>query len=114
MLEFPGNTFGLALESGAGLGRRGGAGRVQQLKEGDTVKTTGRILEVPVGRGLLGAVVDALGLPIDGKGPVKAERTSPIERGFAPGVIYRQSVSQPVQTVYKATRRDGADRARAA
>jgi F-type H+-transporting ATPase subunit alpha len=65
------------------------------------VKTTGRILEVPVGPELLGRVVDALGAPIDGKGPLKTTRTSPIER-VAPGVIYRKSVSQPVQTGYKA------------
>ncbi|HLQ08584.1 MAG TPA: F0F1 ATP synthase subunit alpha, partial [Steroidobacteraceae bacterium] len=101
MLEFPGNTFGLALNLEQDSVGAVVLGEYKQLKEGDTVKTTGRILEVPVGRGLLGRVVDALGLPIDGKGPVKAERTSPIER-VAPGVIYRQSVSQPVQTGYKA------------
>jgi len=76
-------------------------GEYKHLKEGDTVKTTGRILEVPVGPELLGRVVDALGAPIDGKGPLKAARTAPIER-VAPGVIYRKSVSQPVQTGYKA------------
>jgi len=70
------------------------------IKEGDTVKTTGRILEVPVGRELLGRVVDALGTPIDGKGPLNAKQTSPIEK-VAPGVIWRKSVSQPVQTGYK-------------
>src|SRR5258707_877987 len=101
MLEFPGNTFGLALNLEQDSVGAVVLGEYKQLKEGDTVKTTGRILEVPVGRELLGRVVDALGLPIDGKGPVKAERTSPIER-VAPGVIYRQSVSQPVQTGYKA------------
>ena len=101
MLEFPGNTFGLALNLEQDSVGAVVLGEYKHLKEGDTVKTTGRILEVPVGRGLLGRVVDALGLPIDGKGPVKAERTSPIER-VAPGVIYRQSVSQPVQTGYKA------------
>src|SRR3979490_691022 len=101
MLEFPGNTFGLALNLEQDSVGAGGLGEYKQLKEGDTGKTPGRILEVPVGRGLLGRVVDALGLPIDGKGPVKAERTSPIER-VAPGVIYRQSVSQPGQTGYKA------------
>src|SRR6266699_2292200 len=101
MLEFPGNTFGLALNLEQDSVGAVVLGEYKQLKEGDTVNTTGRILEVPVGRGLLGRVVDALGLPIDGKGPVKAERTSPIER-VAPGVIYRQSVSQPVQTGYKA------------
>src|ERR1700724_2139333 len=101
MLEFPGNTFGLALNLEQDSVGAVVLGEYKHWKGADTVKTTGRILEVPVGRGLLGRVVDALGLPIDGKGPVKAERTSPIER-VAPGVIYRQSVSQPVQTGYKA------------
>src|SRR3974390_1406691 len=101
MLEFPGNTFGLALNLEQDAVGGGVLGEYKHLKEGDTVKTTGRILEVPVGPGLLGRVVDALGAPIDGKGTVKAARTAPIER-VAPGVIYRQSVSQPVQTGYKA------------
>ncbi len=101
MLEFPGNTFGLALNL-----ERDSVGAVilgdyKHLAEGDTVKTTGRILEVPVGEGLLGRVVDALGNPIDGKGPINAAGTSPIEK-VAPGVITRKSVSQPVQTGYKA------------
>src|SRR5579859_1364269 len=101
MLEFPGNTFGLALNLEQDSVGAVVLGEYKHLKEGDTVKTTGRILEVPVGRELLGRVVDALGSPLDGKGPVKAERTAPIER-VAPGVIYRKSVSQPVQTGYKA------------
>ncbi|MGN6454297.1 MAG: F0F1 ATP synthase subunit alpha [Steroidobacteraceae bacterium] len=101
MLEFPGNTFGLALNLEQDSVGAVVLGEYKHLKEGDTVKTTGRILEVPVGPELLGRVVDALGAPIDGKGPVKAARTAPIER-VAPGVIYRQSVSQPVQTGYKA------------
>ena len=101
MLEFPGNTFGLALNLEQDSVGAVVLGEYKHLKEGDTVKTTGRILEVPVGRGLLGRVVDALGAPLDGKGPVKAARTAPVER-VAPGVIYRQSVSQPVQTGYKA------------
>jgi F-type H+-transporting ATPase subunit alpha len=101
MLEFPGNTFGLALNLEQDSVGAVVLGEYKHLTEGDTVKTTGRILEVPVGPGLLGRVVDALGLPLDGKGPVKATRTAPIER-VAPGVIYRQSVSQPVQTGYKA------------
>ncbi|HYM41653.1 MAG TPA: F0F1 ATP synthase subunit alpha [Steroidobacteraceae bacterium] len=101
MLEFPANTFGLALNLEQDSVGAVVLGEYKHLKEGDTVKTTGRILEVPVGRGLLGRVVDALGGPLDGKGPVKAERTAPIER-VAPGVIYRKSVSQPVQTGYKA------------
>ncbi|MBV9724445.1 MAG: F0F1 ATP synthase subunit alpha [Gammaproteobacteria bacterium] len=101
MLEFPGNTFGLALNLEQDSVGAVVLGEYKHLKEGDTVKTTARILEVPVGPELLGRVVDALGAPIDGRGPVKAARTSPIER-VAPGVIYRQSVSQPVQTGYKA------------
>jgi F-type H+-transporting ATPase subunit alpha len=101
MLEFPGNTFGLALNLEQDSVGAVVLGEYKHLKEGDTVKTTGRILEVPVGPELLGRVVDSLGTAIDGKGPVKAARTAPIER-VAPGVIYRQSVSQPVQTGYKA------------
>ena len=101
MLEFPGNTFGLALNLEQDSVGAVVLGEYKHLKEGDTVKTTGRILEVPVGPELLGRVVDALGAPLDGKGPVKAARTAPIER-VAPGVIYRKSVSQPVQTGYKA------------
>ncbi|HEX4648685.1 MAG TPA: F0F1 ATP synthase subunit alpha [Steroidobacteraceae bacterium] len=101
MLEFPGNTFGLALNLEQDSVGAVVLGEYKHLKEGDTVKTTGRILEVPVGRELLGRVVDALGTPLDGRGPIKASRTAPIER-VAPGVIYRQSVSQPVQTGYKA------------
>jgi F-type H+-transporting ATPase subunit alpha len=76
-------------------------GDYKHLSEGDTVKCTGRILEVPVGRGLLGRVVDALGNPIDGKGPIEHDGTSPVEK-VAPGVIERQSVDQPVQTGLKA------------
>ena len=101
MLEFPGNTFGLALNLEQDSVGAVVLGDYKHLSEGDTVKTTGRILEVPVGPELLGRVVDALGAPIDGKGPIKASRTAPIER-VAPGVIYRKSVSQPVQTGYKA------------
>src|ERR1700737_2149553 len=101
MLEFPGNTFGLALNLEQDSVGAVVLGDYKHLSEGNTVKTTGRILEVPVGRELLGRVVDALGAPLHGKGPIKATRTSPIER-VAPGVIYRKSVSQPVQTGYKA------------
>jgi F-type H+-transporting ATPase subunit alpha len=101
MLEFPGNTFGLALNLEQDSVGAVVLGEYKHLGEGDTVKTTNRILEVPVGPELLGRVVDALGNPIDGKGPIKATRTAPIER-VAPGVIYRKSVSQPVQTGYKA------------
>jgi F-type H+-transporting ATPase subunit alpha len=101
MLEFPGNIFGLALNLEQDSVGAVVLGEYKGLREGDTVKTTGRILEVPVGPELLGRVVDALGVPLDGKGPIKATRTSAVER-VAPGVIYRKSVSQPVQTGYKA------------
>jgi F-type H+-transporting ATPase subunit alpha len=101
MLEFPNNTFGLALNLEQDSVGAVVLGDYEHLREGDQVKTTGRILEVPVGRELLGRVVDALGRPIDGKGPINTARTAPIER-VAPGVIYRKSVSQPVQTGYKA------------
>ncbi len=100
MLEFPGDTFGLALnleQDSVGVVIMGD---YKHLSEGDTVKCTGRILEVPVGRGLLGRVVDALGQPIDGKGPIDHDGTSPVEK-VAPGVIERQSVDQPVQTGLK-------------
>ncbi len=101
MLEYPGNTFGLALNLEQDSVGAVVLGDYQHLREGDTVKTTGRILEVPVGPQLLGRVVDALGRPIDGKGPINAAAMAPIER-VAPGVIYRKSVNQPVQTGYKA------------
>ena len=101
MLEFPGNTFGLALNLEQDSVGAVVLGDYEHLAEGDAVKTTGRILQVPVGRGLLGRVVDSLGRPLDGKGPVQAERNAPIER-VAPGVVHRKSVSQPVQTGYKA------------
>ncbi|QBR82984.1 F0F1 ATP synthase subunit alpha [Legionella israelensis] len=101
MIEFPGGVYGLALNL-----ERDSVGAVilgdySNLSEGDKGKCTGRILEVPVGRALLGRVVDALGNPIDGKGPIKAEKMSPIEK-VAPGVISRKSVDQPVQTGLKA------------
>jgi F-type H+/Na+-transporting ATPase subunit alpha len=101
MLEFPGNTFGLALNLEQDSVGAVVLGDYKHLGEGDSVKTTNRILEVPVGPELLGRVVDALGQPLDGKGPVNTKRSAPIER-VAPGVIYRKSVSQPVQTGYKA------------
>src|SRR5699024_1286948 len=75
-------------------------GEYEHLREGDTAKTTGRILEVPVGPELMGRVVNALGEPIDGKGPIDAALSAPVER-VAPGVIWRKSVDQPVQTGYK-------------
>ena len=100
MLEFPGNTFGMALNLEQDSVGAVVLGDYKHISEGDTVKTTGRILEVPVGEALLGRVVDALGNPIDGKGPIEAEGTSPLEK-VAPGVIERKSVDQPVQTGLK-------------
>jgi F-type H+-transporting ATPase subunit alpha len=101
MLAFPGNSFGLALNLEQDSVGAVVLGDYKHISEGDTVKTTGRILEVPVGEGLLGRVVNMLGEPIDGKGPIQAAGRSPIEK-VAPGVITRQSVNQPVQTGIKA------------
>ena len=100
MIEFPGNTYGLALNLERDSVGAVIMGAYQHISEGDTFKCTKRILEVPVGRALLGRVVDALGNPIDGKGAIGATQTSPIEK-IAPGVIARKSVSQPVQTGLK-------------
>ena len=100
MIEFPGNTFGLALNLERDSVGAVVLGDYEHLTEGDTVKCTGRILEVPVGEALIGRVVDALGNPIDGKGEIKTSETSPVEK-VAPGVIARQSVSEPVQTGLK-------------
>ena len=96
MIEFPGNTYGMALNL-----ERDSVGAVilgdyEHISEGDKVKCTGRILEVPTGEAMLGRVVDALGNPIDGKGPIEAKASSPIEK-VAPGVYWRKSVDQPVQ-----------------
>jgi F-type H+-transporting ATPase subunit alpha len=101
MIDFGGDLFGLALNLEQDSVGSVVLGDYKTIREGDTVKTTGRILEVPVGPELLGRVVDALGRPIDGKGPLNTKLSAPIER-VAPGVIYRKSVSQPVQTGYKA------------
>ncbi len=101
MLEFPGNTFGLALNLELDSVGAVVLGDYKHISEGDTVKTTGRILEVPVGPQLLGRVVNSLGQPIDGKGAIEGTENSPIEK-VAPGVIDRQSVDQPVQTGLKA------------
>ena len=101
MLEFTGDTFGLALNLEQDSVGAVVLGDYKHISEGDKVKTTGRILEVPVGPEILGRVVDGLGNPIDGKGPLKTTRKAPLER-VAPGVIYRKSVSQPVQTGLKA------------
>jgi F-type H+-transporting ATPase subunit alpha len=100
MLEFPGNTSGLALNLERDSVGAVVLGEYEHITEGDTVKCTGRILEVPVGPELIGRVVNALGQPIDGKGPINAKLTDKIEK-VAPGVIDRQSVSQPVQTGLK-------------
>jgi F-type H+-transporting ATPase subunit alpha len=100
MLEFPKNTFGLALNLERDSVGSVILGEYEHISEGDIVKTTGRILEVPVGPELIGRVVNSLGQPIDGKGPVNAKLTDVIEK-VAPGVIARKSVSQPVQTGLK-------------
>ena len=101
MLEFPGDVYGMALNL-----ERDSVGAVilgdyKGITEGDSVKCTGRILEVPVGKQMLGRVVDSLGIAVDGKGAIDASNTSPIEV-IAPGVIERQSVDEPVQTGLKA------------
>ena len=101
MLEFPGNTFGMALNLERDSVGAVVLGEYEHISEGDTVKCTGRILEVPVGPELIGRVVNALGQPIDGKGPIGNKITDKIEK-VAPGVIWRKSVSQPVQTGIKA------------
>src|SRR5919106_3213238 len=101
MLEFPNGVMGMALnleEETVGAVILGDA---SAIKEGDTVKTTGRVVEVPVGQALLGRVVDPLGRPLDDKGPINSTRTRPVER-IAPGVIVRKSVDTPVQTGIKA------------
>ncbi|MEY2697394.1 MAG: synthase alpha subunit [Pseudomonadota bacterium] len=101
MVEFPGNVFGMALNLERDSVGAVVLGAYENLAEGDSVRCTGRILDVPVGEALLGRVVDALGRPIDGKGPIKTKTRSPIEK-IAPGVIARQSVDQPLQTGLKA------------
>src|SRR3989337_3813704 len=101
MIEFPNNTFGLALNLERDSVGSVVLGEYEHISEGDVVKCTGKILAVPVGPELLGRVVNSLGAPIDGKGPVNAKMTDVIEK-VAPGVIARQSVSQPVQTGLKA------------
>jgi len=101
MLEFPRNTFGLALNLERDSVGAVVLGEYTHITEGDAVKSTGKILSVPIGPELLGRVVNSLGQPIDGKGPINAKLTDVIEK-VAPGVIARQSVSQPVQTGLKA------------
>ena len=101
MIEFPGGVYGMALNLERDSVGAVVLGNYQDLVEGQKAKCTGRILEVPVGPELLGRVVDALGNPVDGKGPVEAKMTDAVEK-VAPGVIARQGVDQPVQTGYKA------------
>ncbi|MDO4231806.1 MAG: F0F1 ATP synthase subunit alpha [Lautropia sp.] len=100
MIEFPGGVYGLALNLERDSVGAVVLGEYEGISEGDVVKTTGRILEVPVGPELIGRVVNTLGHPIDGKGPINARESDVIEK-VAPGVIARQSVSQPVQTGIK-------------
>jgi F-type H+/Na+-transporting ATPase subunit alpha len=97
MLDFGGGVIGLALnleetEVGAII-----LGDYTKIKEGSEVRTTGKLLQIPVGKGLLGRVVNALGQPLDGKGPIKSDTAYPVEK-IAPGIVKRRSVSQPVQT----------------
>ncbi len=101
LLEFPRETYGLALNLEEDQVRAVILGEFGHLHEGDEVRTTGRLLEVPVGEELIGRVVNPLGVPIDGKGPVKTTKTLPLEK-IAPGVITRQRVDSPVQTGIKA------------
>ena len=101
MIEFPGNTFGMALNLEQDSVGAVVLGNYEHITEGDKVQCTGRILEVPVGEALLGRVVNSLGIAIDGKGPIETAEHSPIEK-VAPGVIERKSVDQPVQTGLKA------------
>ena len=101
MVEFPGDVMGIAMnleEDSVGVIILGSG---SHIKEGDEVRSTGRIVEVPVGDGLLGRVVDAMGRPIDGKGAIRSEKTRPVER-VAPNVVMRKSVNLPVQTGIKA------------
>ena len=101
MLEFPHGVFGLALnleEEGVGVVL---LGESREIKEGDTVKRTGRLMSVPVGEAMIGRVVNALGQPVDGKGPIATTENAPLEK-IAPGVVDRQKVSEPLQTGLKA------------
>lgn len=101
LLEFPGEVYGMVLnleEDNVGAVI---LGPYTHIKEGDQVKRTGRIVEVPVGEAMIGRVVNALGQPIDGKGPIKTDKFRPVE-AVAPGVVYRKSVHEPMQTGIKA------------
>jgi len=100
LLEFPGQVYGMALNLEEDIVGSVLLGSDENIKEGDVVKRTSRIVEVPVGDALLGRVVNSLGQPIDGKGPVKTDKFRPIER-VAPGIITRKSVHEPLQTGIK-------------
>ncbi len=101
MLEFPNNTFGVTLNLEEGIVGAMILGESGHIKEGDTVKSTGKVLSVPVGEAFLGRVVDPLGKPLDGKGPIKESAFYPVEK-IAPGVIFREPVNTPLQTGIKA------------
>src|SRR6202034_177572 len=101
MLEFPHCVFGIALNLEEDQVGTVVLGDYTQIREGDTVKRTNRIMPVPVGDGMIGRVVDPLGQPLDGKGPVQTDQRNPLER-IAPGVVDRQPVREPVQTGIKA------------
>jgi F-type H+-transporting ATPase subunit alpha len=101
LLEFPNGVRGMALNLEEETVGAVILGEARYIKEGDTVKTTGRVVEVPVGQALIGRVVDPLGRPLDDKGPIAATKTRPVER-IAPGVIVRKGVDTPVQTGVKA------------
>src|SRR4026207_1622608 len=101
MLEFPHGVFGIALNLEEESGGAVLLGEYREIKEGDAVKRTGRIISVPVGDEMLGRVVNALGQPIDGKGPIQTKQFLPIER-IAPGVVERQPAKEPLPTGLKA------------
>ncbi len=101
LLEFPNGVMGMALNLEEDIVGAIIMGEYKDIKEGDEVRSTGRIVQLPVGEGLIGRVVDPLGQPLDGKGPVKADKTRPVER-IAPNVVMRQSVNTPVHTGIKA------------
>ncbi|MCR4297041.1 MAG: F0F1 ATP synthase subunit alpha, partial [Elusimicrobia bacterium] len=96
LLQFPGDTLGMALNLEEDSVGAVILGDYTHIKEGDEVRSTGRIVEVPVGEGMVGRVVDPLGRPIDGKGPIKSAKNMPVER-IAPNVIARKSVDTPLQ-----------------
>ena len=101
ILEFPDGIMGLAINLEEDTVGAAIMGETNAVKEGDTVRSTGRIIEIPVGDGLIGRVIDPLGRPLDGKGPITGSGTRPVER-IAPNVVTRKSVNTPVQTGIKA------------